>query len=208
MRKEHLPFTYLNLVRHLLDKKGRSILDVGCGQGDIMRIINKNRKFFVVGVDGFLSYLKVCKGRKVYNELLLSDVRFLPLRERSFDIVFCSQVIEHLSKKEGLRLIENLEEIARRQVIIATPVGFASPPHFDENPLQEHKSFWQPDEFKKRGYRVIGQGLHFVYGEKRPVYTLRYSLFRYILYLLSYLSGPIIYFLPGRAAHMICVKNL
>lgn len=210
MRKEHLPFTYLNIVRRLLDRKGRSILDVGCGRGELMEIINKNRKFFAVGIDGFFPYLKVCKERRVFNGLLLSDVRSLPFRKKSFDVVFCSQAVEHLFKREGKKLMDDLEQIAKRQVILGTTVGFFPHEPFegkDENPLQVHKSGWRPDEFRKRGYKVYGQGAGFVYGKNKNIKRLP-GILRIPFFVLSYFLSPIFYFFPDLAAYIICVKKI
>ena len=60
-----LPFTYLGIIQHTLDKEGHNILDVGCGRGEIMEITNRNRRCSLVGVDGFLPYLRVCKEKTV-----------------------------------------------------------------------------------------------------------------------------------------------
>jgi len=54
----------------------------------------------------------------------LCDVRKLPFKQKSFDTVLCMEVIEHLEKEEAIRLIEDMEKIARKKIIITTPVGF------------------------------------------------------------------------------------
>ena len=180
-----LPLTYLNIIWRKLDKKAKTILDVGCGDGSLMALLNYGRRFKVTGVDLYKPYLEKAKKTKVYKKVVLEDVRKLDFGDKSFDIVFCSQVIEHLTKEEGERLIENLEKIAKKQVIITTTVGFFPYDPFegkDENPFQTHKSRWQPEEFK--------ESLH------PPIFFL------------SYLFSPLFYLFPKLAAYMICVKNL
>ena len=180
-----LPLTYLNIIWRKLDKKAKTILDVGCGDGSLMALLNYGRRFKVTGVDLYKPYLEKAKKTKVYKKVVLEDVRKLDFGDKSFDIVFCSQVIEHLTKEEGERLIENLEKIAKKQVIITTTVGFFPYDHFegkDGNPFQTHKSRWQPEEFK--------ESLH------PPIFFL------------SYLFSPLFYLFPKLAAYMICVKNL
>ena len=193
-----------------MDKMAKTILDVGCGDGSFIALLNKDKKFEVIGIDAYKPYLAKAKKTGVYKKLILGDVRKLPFKEKSFDIVLCSQVIEHLKKEEGEELIRDLEKTAKRQVIVATTVGFFPYEPFegkDENPLQVHQSGWEPKEFEKRGYKVYGQGAGFVYGRKRIVRPLP-QLLQIPFFGLSYCLSPLFYFFPKHAAHMICVKNL
>ena len=73
----------------------------------------------------------------------------------SVDTVFLLDVIEHLEKEEGKALLEATEAVARRQVIVFTPLGFF-PQHsadgkdawgLDGGEWQEHKSGWWPEDF-------------------------------------------------------------
>jgi len=206
----YLPFTYPNIIWQKMDKMAKTILDVGCGDGSFIALLNKDKKFEVIGIDAYKPYLAKAKKTGVYKKLILGDVRKLPFKEKSFDIVLCSQVIEHLKKEEGEELIRDLEKTAKRQVIVATTVGFFPYEPFegkDENPLQVHQSGWEPKEFEKRGYKVYGQGAGFVYGRKRIVRPLP-QLLQIPFFGLSYCLSPLFYFFPKHAAHMICVKNL
>ena len=208
--KFYLPLTYPNIIWGKMDKNATTVLDVGCGDGSFMALLNKDKKFEVTGIDAYKSYLAKAKKTGVYKKLILGDVRKLPFKEKSFDIVLCSQVIEHLKKEEGEELIRDLEKTAKRQVIVATTVGFFPYEPFegkDENPLQVHQSGWEPKEFEKRGYKVYGQGAGFVYGRKRIVRPLP-QLLQIPFFGLSYCLSPLFYFFPKHAAHMICVKNL
>jgi len=206
----YLPFTYPNIIWQKMDKMAKTILDVGCGDGSFIALLNKDKKFEVIGIDAYKPYLAKAKKTGVYKKLILGDVRKLPFKEKSFDIVLCSQVIEHLKKEEGEELIRDLEKTAKRQVIVATTVGFFPYEPFegkDENPLQVHQSGWEPKEFEKRGYKVYGQGAGFVYGRKRIVRPLP-QLLQIPFFGLSYCLSPLFYFSPKHAAYMICVKNL
>ena len=74
---------------------------------------------------------------------------------KSVDTVFLLDVIEHVEKEQGKRLLAASETIARRQVVIFTPLGFVpqnSPDGkdawgFDGGKWQEHKSGWLPEDF-------------------------------------------------------------
>ncbi len=79
------------------------------------------------------------------------------LDDNSVDSVFMIDIIEHLEKEDGLQLLKEADRVARKQIIIFTPLGFY-PMHFKEkdqkdawgldgNDFQEHKSGWLPEDF-------------------------------------------------------------
>lgn len=203
----YLPLSYMDIVWRSLHKSGGSILDVGCGREQPMENINKRKKSFAVGIDLYKPYIKECKRRSTHSDYVVADIRFFPFRKKSIDIVLCLQVIEHLSKGDGLKLVKNTEEIARKKVIISTPASFFRQDEYDDNPLQMHKSSWEPAEFRALGYKVRGQGLRLVYGEGGLAHHLPRHL-KYLAFMASYLLGPLIYLVPSVAAHIICAKNL
>ncbi|MCM8802024.1 MAG: SAM-dependent methyltransferase, partial [Candidatus Omnitrophica bacterium] len=56
----------------------------------------------------------------------------------------------------GLELIEKMEKIAKKKVIIFTPNGFLPQKEYENNPWEVHRSGWTAEEMKKMGYKVIG----------------------------------------------------
>lgn len=230
----YLPFTYWNAVWRSLDKQVQSILDIGCADGDMMGFINKRRRFYAVGIDIYEPYLKEAQKSGNHSEYILCDARKLPFKDKSFDIVLFLETIEHLEKQEGLKVIEDVERIARRQVIISTPVGFAKQDAYSGNPYQRHRSFWNPSEMRQRGYKVRGIGIaeSWLIGKIRnaiPQFANKiiskkqksldssmmrstshlFKLADFLLRLPYYLlPGPLVYFFPRFAGHMICIKRI
>ena len=49
--RPYMPFVVLNTVRRELDSKGKSLLDVGCGDGRTVRALLKGTKRFTIGAD-------------------------------------------------------------------------------------------------------------------------------------------------------------
>lgn len=48
-----------------------------------------------------------------------ADARALPFGTRSVDVVCCSQVLHHFSNGDAMRVLRELDRVARRRVIVA-----------------------------------------------------------------------------------------
>ena len=206
--RPYIPFTILNTIWRSFDKQGQSILDVGCGNGWAMAFINRQKRFYTVGVDAFKPYLTYAKEQLIHDDYVLCDIRKLPVKRKSFDIVMCLEVLEHLEKEDGRLLLEELEAIAKRQVIISSPVGrFPQHPEVGDDPYMEHKSPWQPGELRSCGYRIRGYGLPLVGGAHGLLSRLPqpFSSVRRFVWILA---SSISYFAPELAGWMVCVKRL
>ena len=199
-----LPFSpHRGVVWGVLNKKSTSILDVGCYRGSVARLLNLHGNFHKVGLDIFEPNLQLCMQNGLYEGYILADAQFLPIRNRVFDLSICVEVIEHLQKRDGYLLIQELERVARIQTIITTPVGeyrLGLPPTGRSiaraNPLQTHRSGWVPNEMRAMNYVVKSACAPKSLGK--------------LGYFLSYVL-PLVYLLrnlPELASHMMCTKNL
>jgi SAM-dependent methyltransferase len=131
-----------------------TVLDVGCGELSPLRFVHGVQ---LVGVDGYAPAVERARQRGTHDEYVLGDVKGLgtlfPVRR--FDACVALDVIEHLPKEDGWRMLEGMERLATKRVIIFTPNGFV-PQHSKDGDLQEHLSGWLPDEMRARGYIVVG----------------------------------------------------
>jgi len=140
-------------------------LDAGCGKG----VYFDSFKGEVIGLDVTLSFLKEITA-KDKNYLILGDIRFLPFRDRIFDFILCSQVIEHLQEHEARKAIRELERVARGRVQVDMPnQGFLPkflrllifreprkrPLPTDLYPLLHHSS-WTKKKLELLGFDVRG----------------------------------------------------
>lgn len=197
-------------VVQLFDPQVKSILDVGCGQGLPMLNIKSRRNLDrTVGVDLFDPYLKYCKQNRIHDEYVKIDVRKLSFAPKSFDAVISLQVMEHLSKADAWKVLKNMEKIARKQVIVAMPIGDMYHPAVDNNPLQLHKSSFVPDDFIKRGYKVLKFGRKEILGEIGIVHKFNSPIIRRIIFILNFLLTPLYYFNQSFSDyHMYAYKNV
>ncbi|HET7098887.1 MAG TPA: glycosyltransferase [Patescibacteria group bacterium] len=194
----------------LINKNAKTILDVGCGEGLPMRFIKIRMKpKHTVGVDLFEPYIEESRKKKIHNEYVLSDIRKLPFKNKSFDVVISLQVLEHLTKKEAWSVLEKMEKIAKKQVIVATPVGEMYHPAVDSNPLQMHQSDFQAKDFEDRGYKTLQFGRKSLFGEEGIVHKVKNDFLRKLIYFVNILLTPFFYAIPSiNDYHIYAVKDL
>jgi SAM-dependent methyltransferase len=194
---------YYDAIRREL-KNATSVLDVGCGVESPLSLVKKT--FYSVGIDKFKPSIQISKKKKIHDRYLLMDVKNIDkkFKKKSFDVVISLDLIEHISKKDGFRLLKKMEAIAKKKVIVLTPNGFISQDPFENNPYQVHRSGWSTDDFSKHGYAVYGmRGLRFMRGEYA---TLKYKPW-FMWGMLSFLSQFIAYRMPSYAYQLFAIKT-
>ncbi len=151
----------------LCELKGmQSVLDLGCGKNSPLKILKE--ECYKVGVDIFKRDLAISQSKQIHNKYYLIDVLKInrKFKPKSFDCVIALDLIEHLTRRQGLKLIRKMEQIAKKKVIIFTPNGFYHQKD-NINPFQKHKSGWKVLDFQKLGYNVFGvNGLKYLRKEQ------------------------------------------
>ncbi|MCH8327672.1 MAG: class I SAM-dependent methyltransferase [Candidatus Marinimicrobia bacterium] len=201
---------HMHQVRTVIEREivgqCESVLDLGCGSDSVIGSI-KDRLSRSVGTDLFDPSLELSRQKRLHHEYFNIDVleaadQFGP---DSFDCVVAIDLIEHLERDDGLRLIEQMEMMARIKVIIFTPNGFVPQEPFDGNQWQRHISGWGVDEMRDRGYKVIGiNGWKPLRGEFARVRWWPKSLWNVI----SIISQLFTTRNPAHAFQLLCVKQM
>lgn len=187
---------------HIQDCK--NILDVGCGSYSPIHTF-KNEKY-AVGVDAFAPSIEISKQKKMHDDyfvlnILELDKQFLP---NSFDVVMALDVIEHQTKENGWKLMEQMEQIANKKIIFYTPNGFLKQGDRFSNPWQVHHSGWSVEEFTKAGYQVYGvNGLKSLRGEFAKVKYRPAFLWNFI----SDITELMVVKNPKKAFQLLAIKT-
>jgi len=174
---------WLSEILKLIPINVKSLIDIGCGRGIIGAIVRIYREpNRLVGIDIFKPYLDFCHKMNVYDELYERDLRktHLPFDEKEFDVATCIEVIEHVPKENGLKLLKELERIAKI-VIVSAPNVFFYQKAYDDNLFQKHVSEWRVKDFTKHGYKVLGVGNFIVFGRYNPYLSTLLSKFSYMM---------------------------
>ena len=161
------------LVRQEIGE-GDSVLDLGCGTLQATGVLGARH----LAVDCFRPYLDEIKDRT------LTLHAFIPLAlemfpARSWDVVLLLDVLEHLRKDAALSALTLAEHVARKKVILFTPLGMVAQVGFNYagfgfNPWQEHRCGFIVSELEQRGYSCLLHDNHSLQaGEHKGIYGVR-----------------------------------
>lgn len=179
-----------------------TVLDLGCGH---FSPIYRSDIPFSVGVEVFEPYLQESKRKGIHSQYIKADIRILEFKPKSFDAVVAIDLLEHLTKQEGAKLINKMEKWARKKVVIFTTNEYLWQNGYDYNPLQEHKSGWSAEELRKLEFKVCGiNGWKRLRGDKA---SIKYEP-AFLWGRISDLTQKITYRCPKLAFQLFAIKKI
>lgn len=98
----------------------KSVLDVGCGEGfTLNRLKEEKIGTHLEGVDFLKTAIDL--GKKTYPNLTLiqADIYKLPYKNKSFDLVLCTEVLEHLEDPQKALL--ELKRVSSNYLLLSVP---------------------------------------------------------------------------------------
>ena len=190
----------------------QTVLDLGCGPNSPIKHIPGIKSS--TGVEAFKPYLIESQKNKIHTKYIHSKIKDLKFSPKSFDAVLLIEVIEHLPRKEGLKIIKKSEKWSKKKVIISSPNGFLAQEPVDNNPYQKHLSGWSHQKMKSLGYKTRGlAGLKFLRQKSESntmgddiLVSIRYKP-KFFWFIIATLSQLITHFFPSLAFGLFCVKN-
>jgi len=196
-------YDYRNwLKRALADCE--SILELGCGSNSPILQIGYGQK--TDAIDIWKPYVDMHNRNNSYRSCLCADITKTVFISH-YDAIVIFDVLEHLDKSDinVINLIPRIERNAKKKIILFTPNGFVENDHVDGDPYQAHVSAWEPEDYKKHGYKVVGAtGLRYIFGKASLPKYHPYSVWA----ILGMLSKPFIYHKPELAWHSYAVKEI
>ncbi len=149
------------IVQCIGNLNNREFLDVACGQGKwgfAIKLGWSGNPKYSIGLDVWRQNLKFAKNHKIYDDYILADARFLPFPERSFSAVCACEFLLHVRKSDGSRVLEELERVSKKTIVVSVPNKVVKVGLDKENPFEEDLSGWSAKDLSNRGYRVRGVG--------------------------------------------------
>ncbi len=114
--KKSFEFTRDILHSAIGKPEGKRIVDIGCGTGHASSFLSKNN--FIIGVDISLKILFHARRKGLFP--VQSSATKLPLRENSFDLIICNNLLQTI--KEGELVLDEIDRITLRggKIFIST----------------------------------------------------------------------------------------
>jgi SAM-dependent methyltransferase len=137
------------IVPFFLEKlRPRSVVDVGCGIGTFLNVFQRSGLTDVLGIDG-----KWVDRRKLMipaGNFMEADLE-KPIRlSRSFDLVICLEVAEHLAESSSEVIVDSLTGLGK---IIA--FSAATRKQGGQNHINEQEFVFWKKLFEARGFKVV-----------------------------------------------------
>ncbi len=93
----------------------RSVLDLGCGDGTLLGIMDET--LFKVGIDISYKALRLVKR----GNLIQASSEVLPFRRDTFDLLMCTEVLEHLPETLFEATLKEIQKVAKKYILISVP---------------------------------------------------------------------------------------
>jgi len=178
-KKETLHQKRLSLVLEKLKESGaKKVLDLGCGEGKLIRMLLKERQFEkIAGMDVSYQELTKCKDRLHWDEmaprqkdrieLFQGALTYKDKRLEGFDAAAIVEVIEHLDENRLKSFERVVFECAKpKTVVLTTPNGEYNVlfENMSEEQMRhdDHRFEWTRAEFEKWGGKVAAKHNYFV----------------------------------------------
>lgn len=122
--------------------KLESFIDLGCATGHLIdNIKKKHPRMEVVGVEYFAYHKesKYCSSR-IKDSIIIDDLRKPIKLDKKFDIVYSTEVGEHIDPIYADTYIQNIKNLAKDVVILSWAGGYIWSQHF--NPMEYDEFIW------------------------------------------------------------------
>ena len=114
------------LLKNQPKNKTITIVDLGCGNGDILRDISKfgrknNYSFKLIGIDANLAATEYAKElSKEYSELSFKTMDILSedFKKQSYDVVLCTLFLHHFKNEELISFLKTTTDKATIGVVV------------------------------------------------------------------------------------------
>jgi ubiquinone/menaquinone biosynthesis C-methylase UbiE len=146
------------IVAEVLALSPQTFLDAGCGEGFVARrVIDAAPGVCLTGCDVSPLALEIAADANPEARFVAGSVVDLPFPDRSFDVVGCFEVLEHLPDDLPRRALSEMARVARNAVVLSVPheplfclANAARGKNLDVRPRgsdPDHKQFWSPSAF-------------------------------------------------------------
>lgn len=124
----YIKYNYFSQIKDL-SKKDFCLLEIGPGLGELIYLFNKKGVSNIDVLDNDKSILtRIKKNYKVKNIFLTSDLSTVDGKLKKYDLIMLTQVLEHISPKKYIKIIQILfSHLKEKGLIIITVPNAGNP---------------------------------------------------------------------------------
>jgi SAM-dependent methyltransferase len=134
-----------------------SVLDAGCGSG-LYGPALRRRAATVVGIDHDPALCRQAEATGAYDRIICAPVAGVGSRLGPVDVVFCSELLEHLVREELRPALDTLEAAASSKMVITVPNRLFPHAHLDPTHVLRYRLGWLLAELNRS--RRFAYSLH------------------------------------------------
>lgn len=113
-----------------------TVVDVGPGVGTYAKLLHDLPIARMIGIEAWEPYIETYRLGEYYDEIIVGDARevdFPPC-----DVVIFGDVLEHMTREDGVRLWQRAAEIAKLAEYLSIPIVHYPQHEIEGNPYEVH----------------------------------------------------------------------
>lgn len=142
-----------------------SMLDIGCGFGswgwltrqyfDVweQRYHKEEWQIKIDAIEIHEPYITPLH-KYLYDDIYIGDALSVVPSLKNYDIITMGDIVEHVDKMVGLKLLRLANDHCDKGMIITTPIDFRKQGLYQWIPSSEHKSHWTEIDFAPYAHRI------------------------------------------------------
>lgn len=141
------------IIRIIPQKKNLKILDAGCGEGQLLSRITKTIEGELYGADATEIAIETAQEKVPGVSFSLQDITNLNYKDNFFDVVICTEVIEHIS--DYVKAISELKRVLKDEGMLILsfpnePLAILLRAGFFRKPIiEDHVNSFSPGMMQK-----------------------------------------------------------
>lgn len=93
-------------------EKLNKIIEVGCGEGDVLKMLLEKNPTFLLGIDVKDDGVRL-KGKETKCNIVVGNIGWLPIKDKTFDVAICVNVYGELNEIEAKNGVLELLRIVK-----------------------------------------------------------------------------------------------